>query len=493
MASTAKGPTGRTYDIAQRAQMVLLKQYTSKTNDEISAITNADPTTIKRFHKEAVARGFDRDGPLLVEHLENKKRAEVPSISKDPEVIRKIANYVSQTRATRGHNLVKIASRSKCGLKKEAVRKILKKQGFRKVKRTTKPGLDKRQRQARYQWALKFKGWTLEDWKRVCFSDETSIQVGHRRGGDRVWRKPSERDDKTCSKARWKGYSDFMFWGCFSYNFKGPCHIWEKETAKEKKESEKAIHLMNKQREPEARAAWEIETSLRRIRLNRPGKTPGIQPQWKYTKGRGFLARDPQGKGGIDWWRYRVNILLPKLVPFCLANNLILQQDLAPSHAAEVNQELLQEYGIEVLEWAGNSPDLNMIEPAWPWMKRGAGHYEGFESKKESPQIWRNLWDSLPQERIRRWIERLPRHIQKIIDIEGGNEYKEGAKDKQRRLDSQGKVIGEVVVDLEDSETGVLEASTFLSFQEVLDNIQEDDDIGSHFWSDMESSDEESD
>ena len=45
----------------------------------------------------------------------------------------------------------------------------------------------------------------------MCFSDKTSIQVGHRRGGDRVWRKPLERDDKTCSKARWKGYSDFMF------------------------------------------------------------------------------------------------------------------------------------------------------------------------------------------------------------------------------------------------------------------------------------------
>ena len=150
MASTAKGLTGRTYDIAQRAQIVLLKQYTSKTNDEISAITNADPTTIKRFHKEAVARGFDRDRPLLVEHLENKKRAKVPSISKNPEVIRKITDYMSQTRAIRGHNLVKIASRSECGLKKEAVRKILKKQGFRKVKRTTKPGLDKRQRQARY-------------------------------------------------------------------------------------------------------------------------------------------------------------------------------------------------------------------------------------------------------------------------------------------------------------------------------------------------------
>ena len=113
----------------------------------------------------------------------------------------------------------------------------------------------------------------------------------------------------------------------------------------------------------------------------------------------------PKGKGGIDWWRYRTVILLPKLIPFCTQNNLILQQDLAPSHAAEVNQELLQECNIEVLEWAGNSPDLNMIEPAWPWMKRGAGHYD--ESKKESPQIWQNLWDTMPQERIRRWIERL--------------------------------------------------------------------------------------
>ena len=106
---------------------MLLKQYTSKTNNEISAITKADPSTIKRFYKEAVARSFDRDRPLLIEHLENKKRAKVPSKSKDPKVIQKITNYVSQTRATRSHNLVQIASRSECGLKREVVRKILKK------------------------------------------------------------------------------------------------------------------------------------------------------------------------------------------------------------------------------------------------------------------------------------------------------------------------------------------------------------------------------
>ena len=49
-----------------------------------------------------------------------------------------------------------------------------------------------------------------------------------------------------------------------------------------------------------------------------------------------------------------------------------------------------------------------------------------------------------------------------------------------------------MVVDLEGSEIEVLDTSTFLNFQEVLDNIQEDDEIGSHFWTDLESSDEES-
>ena len=71
----------------------------------------------------------------------------------------------------------------------------------------------------------------------------------------------------------------------------------------------------------------------------------------------------------------------------------------------------------------------------------------------------------------------------------------EGAGDKPRRLDSQGKVIGEVaieVVDKEGNEIGDPEHSTLLNFQEVLDNIDSDLEPGSHFWSDIESSDEES-
>jgi hypothetical protein len=85
-ASTAmppKGANGNVCSLSTRAQIVFLKQYTNMTNAEISTITGADPATIKRFNKEAVVRGFDKDGPLLDEHLVNKERVEVSGKSKD--------------------------------------------------------------------------------------------------------------------------------------------------------------------------------------------------------------------------------------------------------------------------------------------------------------------------------------------------------------------------------------------------------------------------
>jgi transposase len=150
---------------------------------------------------------------------------------------------------------------------------------------------------------------------------------------------------------------------------------------------------------------------------------------------------------------------------------LIVQQDLAPSHAAVVNQELLQECGIEVLEWPGNSPDLNMIEPAWPWIKRNSGHYEGFKSKKDTPSIWLDLWDSLPQEMIRRWIERIPTHIQKVVEKNGCNGYREGLL---RRLNKEGQVVnrkGEVIDEdggVRIQETEGDDSASLNSFEEAL-------------------------
>ena len=41
-------------------------------------------------------------------------------------------------------------------------------------------------------------------------------------------------------------------------------------------------------------------------------------------------------------------------------------------------------------------------------------------------------WNDLPQEEIQRWIAAIPHHIQEIIRLEGGNEYKEGQQGFKR-------------------------------------------------------------
>jgi hypothetical protein len=60
-----------------------------------------------------------------------------------------------------------------------------------------KPGLTPAMREARLQFCLRHKDWTLEDWKNVIWSDETLVVLGSRRGKVRVWRKSIERHDKT--------------------------------------------------------------------------------------------------------------------------------------------------------------------------------------------------------------------------------------------------------------------------------------------------------
>jgi hypothetical protein len=198
-----------------------------------------------------------------------------------------------------------------------------------------KPGLTTAMKEARLQFALRFEHWTLEDWKNVIWSDETSVILGHRRGGIRVWRKSAEKYDKTCMTRRWKGSSEFMFWGCFSYNKKGPFHIWKSETATEKKEATLFIDKWNADHKQEAKAEWELNTAMNRLGIarNRGGK----KPQWRFTAANGAMTRSGK-KGGIDWWRYQKHILKDKLIPFtkrCKQHRpgTIVQEDKAPAHA----------------------------------------------------------------------------------------------------------------------------------------------------------------
>jgi hypothetical protein len=86
-----------------------------------------------------------------------------------------------------------------------------------------------------------------------------------------------------------------MFWGCFSYDKKGPCHCWTPETNKEKEAASAWIDELNKKLEPIKKAKWELKNSIRRLNLR---NKPGRRPQWKWNTKTGKLSR--RDGSGID-------------------------------------------------------------------------------------------------------------------------------------------------------------------------------------------------
>jgi hypothetical protein len=149
----------------------------------------------------------------------------------------------------------------------------------------------------------------------VIWTDETSICLGYQQGSVQVWRTKADKYDLTIVRLRWHRASEFMFWGCFLYDKKGPCYIWKSETVQEKRAAKKEIDKLNKEMEPVLKAEWELNHRMERLCIG--GNVPGPKPKWKMNAENRALVRT-KGKGGIDWWRYQQVILKPKLIPFAL-------------------------------------------------------------------------------------------------------------------------------------------------------------------------------
>ena len=146
---------------------------------------------------------------------------------------------------------------------------------------------------------------------------------------------------------------------------------------------------------------------MRRTGLQNLG---GPKPQWRFTKKTGKIERN--GKGGIDAYRYAKYVFKPKLVPFALEcmkdrPNTIVQEDKAPAHAAAVQQAVYSISGAARMFWPGNSPDLNMIEPCWPWMKRRTTRRGAPQTRITAERVWSQAWKNLEQTQIQAWIKRI--------------------------------------------------------------------------------------
>jgi transposase len=196
-----------------------------------------------------------------------------------------------------------------------------------------------------------------------------------------------------------------MWWSAFSYNKKGPYYIWPKETDAVRKERERVQEICltnwNKARYAEDLATWELTKPMERLRVK--ANVPGRKPVFRHNENGAYVLKD--GKGGINWYRHQDEVLKPHLLPFACEYrqgengrpDIVVMEDGAAAHKSDYSNELYISWEVVRMLWPANSPDLNMIEPCWFYIKVETTKKGGITSDIELREAWVKCWEELPQ------------------------------------------------------------------------------------------------
>jgi transposase len=107
------------------------------------------------------------------------------------------------------------------------VRRRLNESGIEGTVRVRKPLLTKRHIKMRLEFCKKYQNWTVDDWKRVLWSDETKVNLHGSDGIVWTWKRKNEPLKQKHVKQTIKHDKSIMVWGCFSSAGLGDLHIIE--------------------------------------------------------------------------------------------------------------------------------------------------------------------------------------------------------------------------------------------------------------------------
>ena len=106
---------------------------------------------------------------------------------------------------------------------------------------------------------------------------------------------------------------------------------------------------------------------------------------------------------------------------YCIHECTHFMQDSAPCHKAKLVSAWLKKEQIEVLQWPGNSPDLNPIENAWNQMKMKLScKYTSsvLQLREEIKELWVLDMDIAYFQKL---SDSMPTRIQNVIKAKGNN------------------------------------------------------------------------
>lgn len=117
-----------------------------------------------------------------------------------------------------------------------------------------------------------------------------------------------------------------------------------------------------------------------------------------------------------------IEVLRSRIVPFMETFDGTFQHDLAPCHNSKLVQTFMKENKVKVLDWPGNSPDLNPIENLWNILKKRLAKMDCTTKEKmitNSIQVW--FHDDEVMNMCNKLVESMPRRVGEVISAKGGH------------------------------------------------------------------------
>ncbi len=117
-----------------------------------------------------------------------------------------------------------------------------------------------------------------------------------------------------------------------------------------------------------------------------------------------------------------INVLDNHLLQFMeIQGCAIFQQDGAPAHKAKKVGEWLRGHNITLLDWPGNSPDLNPIENLWAVMKKKVAEKNCSSMEELKSQLKMTWVTDISVELCQNLAMSMPRRIKAVLDNKGYN------------------------------------------------------------------------
>jgi transposase len=237
------------------------------------------------------------------------------------------------------------------------LRRVMYKAGLKGRIKRKKPLLKKEHRKKRKAFAQIHSAWTMDDWKKVIWSDESKFNVFGSDGREYCWRRDGEAlRDQNIQPTVKHGGGSVSVWGCIT---------------------------------------WDGVGFLCRIKGNMDGELY-----------RSILAGDLIQT--LEWYGLQ-------------RDSIVFQHDNDPKHTVTATKRWLDDNQFQVMTWPPQSPDMNPIEHIWNELDRRIRKRPVLpRSADDLWTAIEEEWEGIPQSVCQNLIKTMPERIRDLRKAKGG-------------------------------------------------------------------------